>query len=177
MIGADVIYTDKPTVTSVQQKLKALAAATGNLSFDPGVVDGKAGPRTNAAVSAFNTAYGWPSDGSTITAGTLEAFKRPDVVDPKGYAASQAADVPPTAMPVAAATAAIPAMTQPMPSAFSPASVFPSLRTPQAGAPMTMPMAPSGGMPTWGWVLIGLGVVGGAAFLLTRRGSPYKASR
>lgn len=93
IVGAgDKVYTDKKTVKSVQAQLHVLALATGNSSFDPGKIDGLVGPHTNAAVSAFNKAYGWPADGTKITDGTLTALKRPDVVDPKGYDAQQAAD-------------------------------------------------------------------------------------
>lgn len=95
VIGADKVYTDKSTVAAVQRKLHALALATGNSDFDPysdGYKDdGVLGSRTQLSLIAFNQAFGWPSDNNTITDGTLEALKRPDVVDPKGYAARQAA--------------------------------------------------------------------------------------
>lgn len=150
-IGADKVYTDQKTVKSVQQRLHDLAVATGNMSFDPGKIDGIVGPHTNAAVTAFNAAYGWPSDGSKITDGTLTALKRPDVVDPKGYAAQQAADAA-----VADATTVV-----------SPGEM-----------PMSHPAAPE--VPhehhkkTSPWVYAGTGVgvllVGGLAFFLGRRG-------
>lgn len=95
VIGADKVYTDKSTVKNVQRKLHAFSLAVGNSVFDPygdGYQDdGVIGWRTQAALVEFNKAFGWPTDGGTITDGTLEALKRPDVVDPKGYAAKQAA--------------------------------------------------------------------------------------
>jgi hypothetical protein len=97
VIGAsgDKVYTDKATVKKVQRQLHALALATGNKDFDPysdGYKDdGVLGTRTQLSVMAFNQAYGWPSDNQNITDGTLDALQRPDVVDPKGYAAKQAA--------------------------------------------------------------------------------------
>lgn len=92
LIGAtgDKIYTDSSTVKSVQQQLYKLSVATSTPTLDPGTIDGLTGPHTSAAVAVFNTKYGWPTDGGNITAGTLEALKRPDVVDPAGYAAQQA---------------------------------------------------------------------------------------
>lgn len=91
LVGADKVYTDSATVTQVQAQLHALSLNSHNPSLDPGKIDGKIGPNTNAAVAAFNVAYGWPTDGSSITDGTLVALKRPDVIDPAGYAAQQAA--------------------------------------------------------------------------------------
>lgn len=85
LVGADGI-TDKATVKSVQAQLQLLAKATGNVALDPtrgnppGKIDGIIGPRTQAAVFAFNAAYGWPTDGNAITQGTMEALARPDVV-------------------------------------------------------------------------------------------------
>lgn len=95
-IGVDKVYTDKKTVRDVQRKLHALAKATGNADFDPygdGYKDdGVLGARTKLALVAFNSAFGWPADNNTITDGTLAALKRPDVVNPKGFAAQQVAD-------------------------------------------------------------------------------------
>ncbi len=104
---------------SVQKQLYALSVATSTPSLDPGTIDGKVGPHTNAAVAVFNTKYGWPTDGSKITAGTLDALKRPDVVDPAGYAAQQAA--------LDAAAATTPAQVQAAAAKLS-ASVTPEIQ-------------------------------------------------
>ena len=83
VVGADTL-TDKGTVTIVQRQLRALSRGVGDGALDPGVSDGIIGPKTRAAVKAFNEKYGWPSDGMNITAGTLEALKRPDVTKHTG---------------------------------------------------------------------------------------------
>ncbi len=67
ILGEDPVYTDSATVTSVQKQLYKLSVATSTPSLDPGTIDGKVGPHTNAAVAVFNTKYGWPTDGSKIT--------------------------------------------------------------------------------------------------------------
>lgn len=115
VIGAagdgDIIYTDHATVWTVQEQLHALSVATSNAAFDPGKIDGAVGPHTNTAVAAFNKAYGWPTDGGNITAGTLEALKRPDVVNPKAaQSASAAADSASTPAEVQAAAAKLTAV-------------------------------------------------------------------
>ena len=79
LVGADAI-TDKATVKSVQAQLQLIAKNSGNKALDPGVADGVIGPKTKAALTAFNITYGWPSDGASLTKGTLEALARPDVV-------------------------------------------------------------------------------------------------
>lgn len=95
MIGAGTVYSDKDTVKSVQRQLHALSVATGNAGFDPysdkSKDDGLLSAATANAIIAFNFVYGWADDGPNITAGTLEALKRPDVKDPAGYA-KQAAE-------------------------------------------------------------------------------------
>ena len=72
--------TDKATVKSVQAQLKMLAVGAGNPALDPGSVNGVLDSRTKSAVASFNRTYGWPEDGAAITAGTMEALQRPDVV-------------------------------------------------------------------------------------------------
>lgn len=49
--GSPVRYTDKPTITAVQKKLKALG-------FFPNTVDGRWGPQTDAAILHYTASYG-----------------------------------------------------------------------------------------------------------------------
>lgn len=81
VVGADDLVTDAASVKSVQAQLKFLSVGAKNTALDPGSINGVLGPRTRAAVAAFNSTYGWPDDGGSITrGGTLTALQRPDVV-------------------------------------------------------------------------------------------------
>jgi len=208
LIGADVLgdtgdktYTDKATVRRVQQQLHALALATGKSVFDPYhdqyKDDGVMGSRTKTALAAFNSAYGWSTDGSTITDGTLEALKRPDVINPAAATpvaapTQQAAPVsfsspsPATTQPAAASS--VPYGPETEAQAASPTSVFaPSAptrspafafeqpaRSPSAMQRSEPRAAASEGGSQWGKIVFAsLGVVafGGVVWLLAGRKS------
>jgi len=205
VIGGDVsdqgkVYTDKATVQMVQRQLHGLALATGNKDFDPysdGYKDdGVLGSRTQLSVMAFNQKYGWSSDGKNITDGTLEALKRPDVVDPKGYAAKQAAydaASATTAQDVQAAAAKVAAVAPPAvkaqahaaaaaaQQATTPAQVASAKQSLMAAAGQIQrdDEGPNEGMRTAGILFagaaaIGLSVIG---YHIVMRGAPKRAYR
>lgn len=175
VIGEDKVFTDKGTVKSAQIALKMLSQKTGNAAFDPIEIDGKIGPHTRAAVTAFNAAYGWPSDGDKITEGTFTAMMRPDVMNPtragSGVIVSDSPPLPPTPKQVDKMVA--PVVDAPSPSPESPRapSVF------QREKPKSMfadaetgkaieytPGEPSGSS-TAKWVFIGITAVASAGVL------------
>lgn len=91
VIGDDNLNNDKTTVKRVQQQLHALSVSLKNPDFETYTTsykdDGVMGAMTKHAVNAFNVAFGWPTDGPNITAGTIDALKR---VNDMGPAAAQA---------------------------------------------------------------------------------------
>lgn len=133
------VYTDKPTVQRVQKALY----------LDP---DGVIGPKTRAAVKAFNEKRGAPQDGENITDGLLAAIAARD---------AEAAAWPVFGPPAPEASRA----ENPVPSS---AGVVRPTKVPAAAA------AGGGllqGIPTWQLVLGALGVaaIGTGAFLLARK--------
>lgn len=192
-VGADAV-TDKAQVKKAQQQLHALALAVGNPTLDPYSAktkdDGVIGPDTRRAVTEFNKLYGWPDDGATITAGTLEALKRPDVVNAAAAkaeaakaaaaAATTAAQVQIAATQTTAAAASAPPEVQAQAAAAqakaaqakTPAEVAAAKVEVQAAAAAAASAAqPSfltqklGPLPVWGWGL-GVGALTGGFFII-----------
>ncbi|MBX7100388.1 MAG: peptidoglycan-binding protein [Myxococcaceae bacterium] len=98
-------------VGSQGAEVKELQSRLQAQGFDPGPVDGDYGPRTRAAVTAFQQAHGLEVDGvaGPKTWAALEApqaAQTPPVVDPVPPPAPNAAQVPPVVDPVPAPAAA-----------------------------------------------------------------------
>lgn len=169
-LSGEKVFTDKATVKRVQEKLHALAAATKNRAFDPyeGKYrdDGVLGSRTKAAVVAFNAAYGWPTDGPNITAGTLTALERPDVKNPSLYAAQQE---------VAQAETKVATAMTPQAKADAQEELAAAKRTESAVNPSWYAQnVPGINRPLW---QVGLGAIGAGVLgymLLKKSGRPYR---
>lgn len=157
--GSEKVYTDKTTVKSAQIALKELSRKTGKSVYDPIEIDGKIGPHTRAAVSAFNRDYGWPADADQITEGTFIALMRPDVMDAtKASAAAPPAPLPPTPKQVEQMTA--PVVTAP--SSFGDAQE----ELPSRPTSLLQRERPRAEPPNYGkWVFVGITGVAGLGVL------------
>jgi hypothetical protein len=74
VLGASTVYTDRPTVQKVQLALQALPGFHQDPLFRSVNIDGSITTSTINALARFNSLYGTPSDGGTITDDTLAAL-------------------------------------------------------------------------------------------------------
>lgn len=144
-VGA--VYTDKATVQRVQKALY----------LEP---DGVIGPKTRAAVKAFNTQRGAPQDGENITDGLLAALAGRE---------AEAAAWPVFGPPAQAAPSAAVPTTPSAPSYVSTVTAAPKAKAPVSAAAVAA--GGLGGLPWWQIALaaLGVGAIGTGAYLLVRK--------